>query len=84
MTIRPSYYNNGTRAVMLATALILLPAQASAHHEVITTLSDGMECRMTTFENGPDFQPIHPESNYLIEGSGMRFPGWYTYTTNNK
>lgn len=50
-------------------------------HEVITTLSAGLLCRMTTFENGGNFQEIHPENGYLIEGSGMRFPGWRTLTS---
>ncbi len=50
-------------------------------HEVVTTLDNGTECRMTTFENGEGFHEIHPELDYLIEGSGMRFPGWYTLSS---
>jgi hypothetical protein len=38
---------------------------------------------MTTFENGGNFQEIHPELDYLIVGSNARFPEWRTLTSGN-
>lgn len=84
------------KSYKLIPALLLLPAQVSAQvqiwdgsaeqeghgsHQAITTLNDGIECRMTTFEGGGQFQEIHLELNWLIEGSGMHFPGWRTLTS---
>ena len=68
------------KLLVIVISLSLIYPVASSH-EVITTLNDGMECRMTTFENGDGTQEIHPENDYLIEGSGMRFPGWLTITS---
>ncbi len=70
------------KLLLIVISLSLIHPVASSH-EVITTFNDGMECRMTTFENGDGFHEIHPELDYLIEGSGMRFPGWRTFTYGN-
>lgn len=61
--------------------LLGLGVRSYADHEVITTSNDGMECRMTTFEGAGNYVEIHPENNYLIESSGMRFPVWRTLTS---
>jgi len=58
------------------------PTPGTNSHEVITTLENGSECRLTTFEGGGNFEDIHPELNNSIAGSGMRFPGWKTLHTN--
>lgn len=65
-----------TLLVIVISLSLIYPVAAS--HEVITTVDNGMECRMTTFEGARNFELIHPELDYLIEGSGMRFPGWRT------
>ena len=57
------------------------PTTGTNSHEVITTLVNGTECRLTTFENGGNLEAIHPELNNSIAGSGMRFPGWKTLTS---
>jgi hypothetical protein len=49
-------------------------------HQVFT-ITNGAVCRVTTFENGEGFHGIHPELNYLIEGSNAHFPGWSTLTS---
>ena len=46
-----------------------------SHVEVNTTVSEGLECRLTTFEGAIHAQPIHPENGGLIDGSNARFPG---------
>ncbi len=52
-------------------------------HEVITTVTNGTVCRLTTFEGGGNFEDIHPELNFSIPGSNARFPGWKTLTSGN-
>ncbi len=59
------------------------PTTGTNSHEVITTVTNGTECRLTTFEGGGQIEEIHPELNNSVAGSNMRFPGWVTITSGN-
>jgi hypothetical protein len=77
------YGKAGKMAVSLTfLGLLIFPVGALANHEVIQTQEGNKACTMTTFENAPHFQPIHPDNGYLIPGTEMRFPGpWRTLTS---
>ena len=71
-----------TRAVrfivpLLLIALFLLPAHVFAADdiEVIITVDDDMECRLTTFEGASNYAPINPDLGGLIPELNASFPG---------
>ena len=61
--------------------LFLLQGQVFAADdiEVIISRHARTECRLTTFEGAPDYQPINPDLDGLIPELNARFDsGWYT------